>query len=108
MSDYSDNTLNTYLDESELRFLFHNEKYKTKYEKNASEIIDNCFNYKKVENKLDGYMELYAPAIMKSNERFFGSKREKELINSVNDIKNFFKLREEVYLDNLYQLEIEK
>ena len=56
--------------------------------------------------KLDEYKELYGPAIMKSNERFFGSTREKEWTNSVNQIKNFFKNREKIYNNQLNTLEV--
>ena len=90
--EFNDNELNYYLTREEYRALFTSR---------SDEIITQCFDKDVIGNKIDGYVELYEPAIMKSNERFYGGDRQEEFTEAVDTIREFFNNRECEYRKHL-------
>ena len=108
ISDYEDKTLHVYFNETEIKYIKDEDKYKKLFYESADDIIRNNFAPDLINKKLDEYVELYSEDIMKSNERFFGGRRENEFSDSVEQIRCFFENREEIYRNHMKTIGIQQ
>lgn len=108
ISDYEDKTLDVYFNETEIKYIMDEDKYKKLFYESADDIIRNNFAPDLINKKLDEYVELYSEDIMKSNERFFGGRRENEFSDSVEQIRCFFENREEIYRNHMKTIGIQQ